>query len=359
VLAAGFLLLVLAAAAAEAEPDAGPKPVEVQFEGPAGCSGADAFFASLRSRTTHVRAADGDEPRTIVQVRLSRERGRVVGQIRTIENNGATDTRKVQGASCDDVVQALSLTAALALDPTAVLSVSPEDSATEAATPSPPAGPVNAPTPAPAVNDAAAPSVEKPAPAVKEQPKDENTADGLAAPSAPGTDPSWELGAGLVGLALLSGDFSPGAELDVHKYLGGGGVFRPALGLTLLYARNDVLQTPADAAAALVAAGIALCPARVRTGALTLQPCVSVLGGMLAAAGRQLTHEQRVDRFWLSTGLALRVSISLGHGLSLRLEGGFQVPLYRRRYFATLPSNVIAETPRISPLVGLGLTYGW
>lgn len=358
-LAAGYLLFVLAAAAAEAEPDAGPKSVEVQFEGPAGCSGADAFFASLRSRTTHVRAAEGDEPRTILQVRLSRERGRVVGQIRTIENNGATDTRKVQGATCDDVVQALSLTAALALDPTAVLSVSPEDSATEATAPGQPAGPVNATPPAPAINDAAAPPAEKAAPAVKEQPEAANAAGVPAAPSPPWAGPSWELGAGLVGLTLLSGDFSPGATLDVQKHLGSGALFRPALGVTLVYARNDVLQTPAETAAALVAAGVTLCPVRVRTSVLTLQPCVSFLGGMLAAAGRQLTHEKRVDRLWLSTGLALRALVSLGHGLSLRLEGGFQLPLYRRRYFATLPSNVIAETPTISPVVGLGLTYGW
>jgi hypothetical protein len=353
VLAAGFLLLVLAAAP-EAETEAGQKPVEVQFEGPAGCGGAGAFLASLRSRTAHVRAAEGDEARTTLQVRLTRERGRVAGELRTIDDSGASDTRKVQGTSCDDVVQALSLTAALALDPTAVLSVSPVESGADAAA-SGNAADAGASPPS-------TPSPDKP-PVAQEPRKPEpgQLAAKVEAPEAspPRPVPSFELGAGLLGVSLLSGDFSPGIELEAHKNLGHGNLFRPALGLSFVYARNDAFQTPSDAAAALLAAGASVCPVRVSASFFTAQPCAAMWGGLLRTAGRQLTHENSVNRLWLSAGLTLRLLATLGHGVSLRLEGGFQSPLIRRRYFVTVPSNVTAETPKISPVVGLGLTYGF
>lgn len=355
-LAAGYLLLVLVAAAPEAETETGQKPVEVQFEGPAGCGGRDAFFASLRSRTAHVRAAEGDESRTTLQVRLTRERGRVVGELRTVDDSGASDTRKVQGTSCDDVLQALSLTAALALDPTAVLSVSPVESGADA--PASSHGPDAGASPT-------TPSPDKPP--VAEQPRKpaDKESEELASkavapePSPARPVPNFELTAGLLGLSLLAGEFSPGIQLDGHRNLGHGNVFRPALGLSFIYARNDAFQTPSDAAAALLAAGANLCPVRVSASFLTAQPCAAMWGGLLRTAGRQLTHENSVNRFWLSAGLTLRLLATLGHGLSLRLEGGLQAPLIRRRYFATVPNNVIAETPRISPVVGLGLTYGF
>jgi hypothetical protein len=354
--AAGYLFLILAAVS-QTGADAGQKPVEVQFEGPTGCSGAGAFFASLRLRAAHVRAAEGDESRTTLQVRLTRERGRVVGELRTIDGSGASDTRKVQGATCDDVVQALSLTAALALDPTAVLSVSPVEADADAAASTRTATPVAASPPTPGRDKT--PIVEKPPEPVSEKPQELAPVPAAIEPSPPRPVPSFEAGAGLLGLALLSGNFSPGIELEVHKNLGHGRVFHPALGLAFVYARNDVLQTPSAAAATLAAAGASACPVRVGASFLTLQPCAAMWGGLLKTAGRQLTNENSVNRLWLSAGLSLRLLAFLGHGLSLHLEGGFQSPLIRRRYFATLRRNVIAETPLLSPVVGLGLTYGF
>ena len=341
-MAAGLLGLLLAAAA-EAETAAGPKPVEVQFTGPSGCSGERAFFDNLRLRTANVRPAAGDEPRTTLQVRLNRERGRVVGELRTVDAAGATETRRVQGASCDDVVQALSLTAALALDPSAILTAPPTMTSADAS---------NTP-----------PSSQTTPTRTGEKPP-EPVAGGSSGPLAPPVPvtrsrpvPRVEGGAEVIGLAPLSDDFSPGIALALFKNVNRGDVFSPALGLTLLYVRNDLHRSPEKASAVVLAGGAVACPVRLGVGFLAAQPCVQVLAGLISAAGRGLTYANRVDHLWLSVGGTVRLTALLGRGLSLVLEGGLGAPLYKRRYFATVPSNVIAETPTLSPLVGLGFTY--
>jgi hypothetical protein len=190
VFAAGCLSLAVAASAvAAAGADAGAKPVAVDFQAPEGCSGANKFFASLRSRTAHVRRAEGAEPRTSLEIRLGRERGSVTGELRIIDNRGETETRKMQGPSCDDVVQALALTAALALDPTALIA--------------PPA----APEPGVAANEEPAkPEIVPPAPS---EPAPVPVATARApAESSPRLVPSGEIAVGPVGLSLLSGSMS-------------------------------------------------------------------------------------------------------------------------------------------------------
>ena len=334
------------ATAETAGADAGTRPVVVQFDGPEGCSGADAFLSNLRSRTDRVRRALADEPHTIVQVRLSRGHGQVAGELRMIDDRGETDTRKVQGASCDEVVQALSLTAALALDPGALLLVPSAAPGTDAA----------------ATDGAAKPAVVRTAQEEAASPAAVTAAQTPSAwPSRP--VPDIELGAGLVGFALLTGSFSPGIGVAVRKNLGRDDsrdrTFRPTLGLALAYLRNDVWHSPRDAEVALAAMGATVCPLRGTASILTVQPCVHVLAGWLSASGRQVTHVSTVDRSWFSAGLTVRTAAFLGRGFSLELEGGISAPLVKRRFFATTPSNVVAETPTISPIVGVGLTYAW
>jgi hypothetical protein len=326
------------AASAVAAAEVGTKPVAVDFDGPEGCSGASAFFASLRSRTDHVRRAEGAEARTTLQVRLSRDRGSVTGELRIIDDRGETETRKVQGPSCDDVVQALSLTAALALDPTALAGAPPAAPSTDAVANDEPAKPeVVPPAPSQPVPVAVAPTP----PELSSKPV-----------------PSFELAVGPLALSVLSGSMSQGIAVAVRKNFGKSGVFRPALGLAPTYARNDVLSSPEDAQIALLGGSATLCPLRFTASIVTVQPCALVLAGWLRATGRQVTHVATVDRSWLSAGLTVRSAAALGRGFSVELEGGIAAPLVERSFYVTVPKNVIAKTPVISPMVSLGLAYG-
>jgi hypothetical protein len=350
VLATSYLSLAFAAAAAVGL-DAEMRPVEVQFEAPDGCSGASAFFGGLRARSDRVRMALADEPHTTIQVRLIRGHGQVVGELCMIDDRGETERRKVQGATCDEVVQALSLTAAVALDPNAFASVPPVSPAAVS-----PAASLDADAKTPDARSQS--SIDR---ASKEETAPKAVSPALA-PSmwAPRPVPHSEYGVGLVGLTVLSGSFSSGIGVAARKNLGPDGdrTFRPTLGLAMAYLRNDMLPSPGKVETALASMVATVCPLRGTAGILTAQPCAHVLIGWLSARGRQEAHPSTADRFWLSTGLTVRAAAFIGRGFSLELEGGISAPLIKRRFFASMPSNVVAETPTISPIVGVGLTYG-
>jgi len=348
VLLASYLSLVAMAASGLATPDPGKgaKPVQVEFEAPAGCSSADAFFSSLSSRTDEVRQSDGNEPHTTIQVRLTRTRGRVLGELRVVDDRGGTDTRKVQGASCDDVVEALSLTAALAVDPNALLSA-------------PATAPVRAAAASPGADANAAPPVSNPPAAKKPREPDVTTDRETPASRAPPYIPWFELGAGAVGTVLLTSSASLGIAVSSRWTLAGSGVLRSTLGLTFAHVRNGLLGSPGAVQVSFTGLAATACPLRLSASIVSVQPCALMMAGWFAASGREATYTYDVDHLWLSAGGVLHVSAFLGDGLSLSLDGGVSAPFIKRRFYSTTPGNVVGETPGISPIISLGLSYGF
>ncbi len=363
--------LVVAAAVAGAGSTAHEaRAVEVELDAPQGCSSASAFWSNLRSRTDRVRRSSPEESHAVLHIRLSRLQSKVVGELRIDDGQGETDTRKVDGSTCDEVVHALSLTVALLFDPGALLSVPSPPPASSPETPETPETKAKALDAAPRTEELPPPE-KKPAVAsvlaIEEPPR-----------RAPRAVPAIEMSVGLLGLTVLSGTFSPGVQMAARKNFGRNSeqrgpdqpnlllgandnvekAFRPSLDLRLTYVRNDVLVTPRYADTMLLAAGATVCPLRWTAGILTVQPCALALAGWLSARGRELDHVNTVNRFWLSAGLTIRLAALLGRGFAIEIEAGLDVPVLKRRFFASSPDNVVAETPRVSPLVGVGLMYG-
>jgi hypothetical protein len=332
------LVAVVASLTATSDPATEVKPVQVVFDAPAGCANANDFFSSLRSRTHLVRQAKGDEPRTTLQVRLLEMRRYVLGELRMVDDRGMTDTRRVQGANCDDVMQALALAAAVALDPSVLLPATVTIPAPETTVPANPP-PTIAPAGVESVN------IRKP----------------VDPPSSSSSriDPRFELGAASVGSVLLSSGISPGVAMFGRWTPAGSGRFRPTIGMAVTYLRNDVLGSPGAAQASLTGLVVTLCGMAWGASIMTVQPCGLVMAGLLSVSGHQVVRTSSVDLLWLSAGAVLRTAAHLGHGFALDLEAGVSVPFLSREFYTTLPSHVVEKTPTISPMAGLGLAYGF
>jgi hypothetical protein len=314
------------------------KPVQVVVDAPLGCGDADEFFSSLRSRTHLVRPATGDEPHTTLRVRILETRRYAMGELRLVDSRGETDTRRVQGARCDDVVQALALAAAVALDPSVLL-----PSAKTTPEPEPTAASAPAPTIAPAVVEPGA---------VRKQTESPLSSDSQI-------EPQFVLGTALVGSILLSSGTSPGAAIFGRWTPAGGGRLRPTVGIALTYFRNDVVQSPAAVQASLAGLVLTACGGGWRAGVMTVKPCGLVMSGWLSVSGREAIRPGSVDLLWLSAGVLARVAINVGGGFALDLEAGISAPFLRREFYVTAPSQVVEKTPTLSPQAGLGLAYGF
>src|SRR4051794_21782829 len=119
----GALLLALIALGQPAAPD--DLPIRIDFEAPAGCSDTTAFQEGVASRIDRAALIRARKAGVKLVVRLARSRGGVHGELRMIDDRGATQPRKVDGASCAEAVEVLSLTAAIAIDPSARLTPRP------------------------------------------------------------------------------------------------------------------------------------------------------------------------------------------------------------------------------------------
>ena len=332
------LVAVVASLAVTSDPATEVKPVQVVFDAPAGCANANDFFGSLYSRTHLVRQATGNEPRTTIQVRLIEMRRYVLGELRMVDDRGETDTRRVQGANCDDVVQALALAAAVALDPSVLLPATVTIPARETTAPANPP-----PTIAQAVVEPL--EVRKPA----DSPSS----------SASRIDPHFELGAASVGSILLSSGISPGMTIFGRWTPAGSTRVRPTVGMAVTYLRNDVLQSPGAAQASLAGLVVTVCGLGWSASIMTVKPCGLVMAGLLSVSGHQVVHTSSVDLLWLSAGAVARMAVHLGRGFALDLEAGVSAPFLRREFYTTLPSHVVEKTPTLSPVAGLGLAYGF
>ena len=255
-----------------------------------------------------------------------------------MDARGGTDTRRVQGANCDDVAQALSLAAAVALDPSVLL---PATVTLPAPATTAPANPL--PTIAPTVVEPV--DVRKPADSTSSR--------------AFQSDPHFQLGTASVGSVLLSSGISPGMAVFGRWTPAGSGRFRPTVGLAVTYLRNDVLQSPGAAQASLAGLVVTLCGLGWGASIMTMKPCGLVMAGLLSVSGQQAVRTSSVDLLWLSVGAVARTAVRLGRGFSLDLEVGVSAPFLRREFYTTLPSHVVEKTPTLSPMAGLGLNYGF
>lgn len=353
----------------------------IQFEGPAGCSGAEDLYRAILARTEHARRAAGDEDAVRLWVRLARVDGRVQGDLRVIAPDADAGARHVEGDNCTEVGQVLALTAALALDfvagtrtaatgpsagiaPTGTAASAgdgttssggsadlggavPAPHATADSTPTPTAPPTAPPAPVP---------VEEPMPrrsdsAVQQSPSDRPPSGGEA-------EVRYSFGVELAAHAMMAEVVSPNASFGgalTARFLAGHSTDSPAsIGLSFLYAANDIVASE-DVQVRWTALALSACPGWRTRSFVAVEPCARVIGGWLSADDQGVTNPRSAGRAWWSAGALVRARAHIGAGFHVELEGGIEIPLVARRFITTTPEETVAETRRPAGLLGLGI----
>jgi hypothetical protein len=348
-------LLALAKDPAAAAGD--PIPFRVEFEAPAGCSDVEVFYAGVLSRSDRARRAGPNEGGLRLGVRLARAGNKVYGELRVLDGRGEGDTRKMEGVRCDEVVEVLSLTAALAIDPAARLTPArpaarpaAPNTPSAAAPPAPPSPPVAAAPPSPPAEAPPPPAPETPPPTepveavtIEPQPRE---------PSSVGV----VLGVTTLGATVVSQSFNFGGALSARlagiRDAGAG----PSLSLSGLYLSNDLVQSATGVAIIVAGAALTGCPGWSIGSSVVLEPCARAMGGWLTAMGRGVTDPTSKSRSWWTVGALGRLAVAFGGGFALEIEAGFAVPLVRREFFTETPERTVGATPTISAMAGIGLS---
>jgi hypothetical protein len=337
-------LAALALAAAPARAD--PRPIRVDYQAIAGCPGENVFLDEIRWRTSLARLAEPGEEALAVEARITRRGGIHHGRL-ALGTGPARVVREIEGAVCDEVVSALALVTALAVDPRASLARRPP--------PPPSSPPPPSPSPAPAP-----PAAESPGPAP------------TAASSLPPPDPigaplpvllspappegSWALAASAwTDVGIAPRPLFGGAVAAEQRF---GGRWAPSIQITGEAGGTGSFDAgPGGASFVKVAGRLWGCAFPWRPAAwLTIVPCLAAEGGVLhaeAVTRGSLTRVDPVTVPWAAAGALPRIALGSGRW-TVEIAGGPVAPLLRQSFSFTNPSYVVSTLPPVMAHVGLG-----
>ena len=341
-------LLGLRGAQAQVAVGAAPKPAAValslEYVTPGDCPSAGDFEARVKARTLQAEFAEGKAATVAVHVTVRSTGSSFAGHLFMVGHAGTMSTRDVEDTLCADVVDALALVTALAIDPNAMLSPSPGARAPTPAPTVPP--PVMPPPVAPPPTASVAPPAPLPAPPEVRR---------------PAVRLLWHLDVGIDGKVL--GDVAPDAMLGGGAYVelesDGDTVVAPSARLSLFAATDDVFVS-SKARFTLLAARADGCPVRLGAERLSIRPCAGVDVGDLFARGIAIPSPESAAKSWVAMGPLVRARWSpLGRRFFLDLDGAALFPLTRFNYvfqYQTIPTTTrqVHQAPAVLPAVSVG-----
>jgi hypothetical protein len=291
-----------------------PLAVAVRYSGPAGCNDVAVFWRALSARTNRVSPNDLTDAEIVLDVQLRKSRRGVLGMLQIVRSGTETEPRYVEAQRCNEVIEALALTAALGIDPEALTRV-PEAE--------PESKEEDEPPPAPAIPWRWRGSLEA----------------ALVASLAVDLEASWGFWGGV----------SAFAERD--------SVWAPKLRLGAGVTHSDVFDTAGSARFTVSAVQLDACPLRIGSDTVALRTCATAQWGALTGEGRNINTPLTSRRPWLALGPMLELEVRLSDALRWQVDLAGIVPLFRQQYTLGLLPERIAMTPAISPWLSLGLTY--
>jgi hypothetical protein len=313
------------------EPDPSAEPVRVEYEAPEGCPVEGAFWAAVTARTPKVRRGEASAPARTFAIRLSTEGDGSTGHLVVRAVDGSTTEREVAGDTCEEVVSALALIAALAVDPNATTKPLPLP-------PAPP--PPRAPAPPPP-HPAAAVATARPA----------SEAAPLAAQSA----------ASVGGVVAVGAAPAPlfGASLGVAATRPREGWLAPTVRLGIAVASTGTIGVSGGAASfGAVTGAVDGCPGGWSVGRWRLEPCLRLEAGVVQAQGEGVVQPRTDTHPWAAAGVVARAEWRFFAGFFADLAAGVTVPLVRTTFFFE-PDMTIYRTAPVGAVfsAGLGLRF--
>jgi hypothetical protein len=345
-------------------------PVRLSYEAPAGCPSSEAFTDAVRAQAKAAKLSAGDEPARRLTVRIMRgERseggagageGQLHGRLQIEETDGATSIREVTAATCDDVVAALSLMAAMAIDadprndPAKKVKPGPKEASGAsggqggaAASPSAGTAPSRSPIDRGGRPQTAAgqPRASNPAPADPPPPQD-------AAETR-----HWQIGAHGGAFGGVAPVLAWGAVVFVDWSAWNTTGVAPSLRLGLALAESSaVVLAEGQATFRWVAARLGGCPFALSEVPFTVRACGGLDAGLLRGQGSAVARPVEVTRGWIAATAAGRLQVPVSAWLFIEGEAGFTFPFIRDQFVFDRPRRDIHEVPPVSGFATAGIS---
>jgi hypothetical protein len=344
---AAALLLSAAAFALSAAAHADAQGVALRYDAPDGCPSSAAFEGAVGRFSSRVVFEHDDDGRPRSLTVTVRERAPLfVGEVAV----GTGSVRSVEGATCGEVVDALALIAALAIDPTAKLS------------PPAPAAPIvpppAAPPPAPPIPPPAPPPPTPPPPPDLLVPEEEAVPTrAIPARWHADLDAAGTLRSGIASVGVL------GATLGVSLRSRSDRPLAPVLGVAFAYATSGPFDGTSPAATYQLFAGQLLaCPVRLaRVGAFSLFPCLATDVGVIQGTGESssVTHLTQSAPLWLDGTLGLRGVVHLAGPFFAQVDASGAVSFVQPSFIFREPQRSIASVSGFGLVgsLGAGVTF--
>jgi hypothetical protein len=318
----------------------------VDYSASTGCPDAEAFVARIRARTSRLRSPLRGEAASEYRVQVTPSESGARGTLTVVDPSGARSSRDVEGDTCESVVDALALIAALALDPDASTAPLPPIAAAAAA-------PSTPPTPS------------APAQGVAADDRPRATARDAATPprAEHGGDSLWTGHLAATAGADLTSGLTPGVLVGAALSL--EAIWRPRASRTGVEPLLDVrlgISRAASTVPAPVGSGrftwtvgrLEGCPLAAVVGSFEALPCVRFDGGELQALGLGVDLPRpAASHPWFSLGALGRLRWTPLAPIFLEVDAGVSASLVRDRFYFDTPYTAIYDVPALAAIAGV------
>jgi len=365
------LLLESSAAIAEEATE----PIRLTYQASDGCPDEDGFVARVLARTGRVRPAwRGEAARSFLVT--ARAGPPASGQVTIRQEDGRESSRVLQGETCTDVVDAMALVAALAVDPRARVSPMTAGAAVPAPSAASSAASAPGPTPAPTAAPSAAASAPTPAPQslpgaqeVAPPPRGPAVSREAEAGPARGSSPEprsvdapsgrsvfvggdFAVATGVTTGALLAGSPFIGWRADRRTWLD------PSVRVAFLRATSGTIDVVDGASANFTwtVGRVDGCPVASPGWPVRATACARIEAGTIEGRGFGIARATDKLLPWLAAGLLLRLEWALPWRVFVDAEAGGLVRVVATE-FVFKPDIVVDQVPVVGVSAGVGLGF--